>query len=448
MSEQPNLLDVKHLVEKRNWRELCRYVEDWPEPEIADLLLHLEKAERVLLYRALPRKRAAHIFAHLDHDSQDSFLAELSDEDARHLLAHLNPDDRTALLEELPAEVTQKLMRLLSPDDLAEARQLLGYPEESVGRLMTPDYIDVRKDMTIEEAIRHIRATGQDRETFNIIYVTDEAGRLLDALRLRRFIMADPKDLVEQIMDHTFISLSAFDDREHAVTMIQRYDLFALPVVDSEGVLVGIVTVDDVFDVAQEEATEDFHKGAAVAPLEMPYSSAMPGFLYRKRIGWLVILVFVNLISAKVISHYEIYIQEFFVLAFFMPLLIASGGNTGAQSATLMVRALATGDLNLRRWRKAFLKELAVGALLGATTGALTYLLGIYRGDMRIGLVVGLAMMTIVLVANLLGVLLPFTLTRLRIDPAIASSPLITSVMDAIGLVIYFGIAAAILTLP
>jgi magnesium transporter len=447
MNEQANLSEIKHLLVQRNWRELSQYVSDWPDPEVADLLLHLDKSERVLLYRLLPRGRAADIFAHLDHDDQDSFLGELSDEETRHLLAHLSPDDRTALLEELPAEVTQKLMRLLSPEDLAEARQLLGYPEESVGRLMTPDYISVRREMTIAEALDHIRSTGKDRETFNIIYVTDESGRLLDALRLRRFIMASPDATVESIMDDSFISLSAFDDREKAVQAIQRYDLFALPVVDSQGVLIGIVTVDDVLDVAQEEATEDFHKGAGVAPLEMPYSSAMPGFLYRKRVGWLTILIFVNLISAQIISNYEDYIQQFFVLAFFMPLLIASGGNAGAQSATLMVRALATGDMRLERWRKAFGKEMLVGVFLGGTTGALTYLLGFYRGGLEIGLVVGLSMVSIVVVANLIGVLLPFMLTRLRLDPAVASSPLITSMMDAIGLFIYFGIATTVLTL-
>jgi magnesium transporter len=447
MKEEPDLAEIKHLLVQRNWRELSHYVSDWLDPEVADLLLHLDKSERVLLYRLLPRGRAADIFAHLDHEDQDAFLGELSDEETRQLLAHLSPDDRTALLEELPAEVTQKLMRLLSPEDLAEARQLLGYPEESVGRLMTPDYIAVRRQMTIAEALDHIRRTGKDRETFNIIYVTDESGRLLDALRLRRFIMASPNAKVESVMDDTFISLSAFDDREKAVQVIQRYDLFALPVVDSEGVLIGIVTVDDVLDVAQEEATEDFHKGAGVAPLEMPYSSAMPGFLYRKRIGWLTILIFVNLISAQIIANYEEYIQQFFVLAFFMPLLIASGGNAGAQSATLMVRALATGDMRLDRWRRAFGKEMLVGVFLGGTTGVLTYFLGFFRGGLEIGLVVGLSMVSIVVVANLIGVLLPFTLTRLKLDPAVASSPLITSMMDAIGLFIYFGIATAVLTL-
>lgn len=447
MIEHPVLPEIKRLLEQRDWRELSLLLRDWPDPEIADLLLHLEKPERVLVYRSLPRKRAAYVFSYLDHEHQDALLQELSAEDTRHLLAHLSPDDRTALLEELPAEVTQRLLKLLSPEDLAEARQLLGYPEESVGRLMTPDYIAVRQEMTIAEAIEHIRKTGRDRETFNLIYVTDDSGKLLDSLRLRRFILADPNTKVEAIMDHKYVSLSAFDDREKAVQMVQRYDVYALPVVDSEGVLLGIVTVDDVLDVAQEEATEDFHKSGGVAPLEGPYSAANAGFLYRKRVGWLTILIFVNLVSAEIISNYEEYLKEFFVLFFFMPLLIASGGNSGAQSATLMVRALATGDLQLARWRRAFAKELLVGLLLGASMGLLTYLLGVYRGGFQVGLVVGLSMMSIVLVANLIGVVLPFTLMRFKLDPAVASSPLITSSMDAIGLFIYFSIATAILSL-
>ncbi len=229
--------------------------------------------------------------------------------------------------------------------------------------------------------------------------------------------------------------------------MIQRYDVNALPVVDSEGVLLGIVTVDDVLDVVEEEVTEDFHKSAAVAPLDRPYSLASPVFLYRKRVGWLAALIFVNLLSAAVIMTYEEYLETFAVLAVFMTLLIASGGNTGAQSATLMVRAIATGDLELNLWGRALAKELFVGLMLATTTGFLTYLLGFWRGGVDIGIVVGASMFCIVMVANLFGVILPFTLTRLKMDPAVASSPLITTLMDAIGLLIYFGIAALMLDL-
>ncbi len=447
MTEDLVVTEIKTLIGKHSWKEISQRVSGWPDPEVADLLLHLEKTDRVLLYRSLHRKKAADVFAHLDHEHQDSLLQELGAEDTRHLLANLSPDDRTSLLEELPAQVTQRLLQLLSPEDMEEARQLLGYPEESIGRLMTPDYVAVRPDITVAEALDSMRRAGKDRETFNIIHVTDPNGKLLDSLRLRRFILADPNATVESIMDFKFVSLSAFDDREQAVRMIRRYDLYALPVVDSDGILMGIVTMDDVMDVAEEEVTEDFHKAAAVSPLDMPYSRASSAFLYRKRIGWLTVLLGVNLISAIVVVSYEETLEAFLVLATFMPLVVACGGNAGAQSATLMVRALATGDVKPNLWIPPFLKELAVGGLLAVSMGVLSYALGFYRGGADIGLVIGISMVAIIIIANLIGVVLPFTLTKFKMDPAVASSPLITSLMDAIGLLIYFWMATKLLDL-
>lgn len=444
---------IRQLIEEKNWRKIPEALQDWPEPDIADLLLGLEKRDRVLLFRSLPRKRAARVFSHLDLEYQEKIVLELRDEETRHLLANLNPDDRTALLAELPAEVTQSFFKLLSREDLAEARKLLGYPEESIGRLMTTEYASVRKDMTIGEAIWHIRDTARDSETFNLIYVTDEEGRLLDSLRLRRFIMADPEASVESIMDHAFLYLSAFEDREHAVEMIQRYDVYALPVVDSDGVLLGIVTMDDVMDVAEEEATEDFHKGVAVSPLEAPYPLVGIGRLFRKRILWLLVLVGVGIFSAMVISRFEQTLEAVVILAFFIPLLIGSGGNAGAQSATLMVRAISTKEVGLADWWRVLLKELVVGVCLGGAMAVACFFLGAFMSwmkgtpemEVQVGLTVGLAMICILLMANLLGTILPFILTRLKIDPAVASSPLITTVVDVLGLMIYFSVAYLVL---
>lgn len=437
--------EIEALISTNQLKALSERLKDWADPEVADLILRLDKPHQILVYRALPRRRAADVFAHFEPEHQDRILEALTDADTRHLLAHLSPDDRTAMLEELPAVVTQRLMELLSPEDLAESRQLLGYPEESVGRLMTPDYIRLRSEWTCEQALAHMRKYGRDSEIFNILYVTDSAGVLVDVVRMRRIIMAPPETVIRDILNYQFVSLSAFDDREVAVEQIKRYDVNALPVVDSEGVLVGIVTVDDIMDVDEEEVTEDFHKGAAVAPLDMNYSAAGSTFLFRKRIGWLIILIFVNLLSAGIIASYEEFLVEFIVLAYFMPLLIASGGNTGAQSATLMVRAISTGDLKLDGWYRAFGKEILVGLMLGCAMGALTWALGIFRSGLDMALIVGVSMLLIVVVANLIGVLLPFTLTKVKLDPAVASSPLITSMMDAVGLLIYFGVAAAVL---
>lgn len=439
-------IEIQELIEKNQLKAVAERFQSWAYPEIADLLTQLDRPHQILAYRSLPRQRAADMFAYMEPEDQDRLLAALTDADTRALLADLSPDDRTEMLEELPATVTRRLMQLLSPSDLAESRQLLGYPEESVGRLMTPDYIRVRAEWTVEHAIEHIRKYGQDSEIFNILYVTDGNGLLIDIVRMRRIILAAPGTVIKSILNYNCVSISAFEDREVAVETIQRYDVNALPVVDSEGVLVGIVTVDDIMDVAEEEVTEDIQKGAGMAPLETKYSAASPVQLFRKRIGWLLILIFVNLISAGVISNYEEYVMEFITLALFMPLVIASGGNCGAQSATLMVRALATGDVELGDWLKSVGKEIFVGILLG---GAMALIAGgvgqLYGGDTKIAVIVGLSMISIVFIANAFGALLPFVLSRIKVDPAAASTPLITSLMDVLGLLIYFSIAVVVL---
>lgn len=449
MADENTEIDSKMepLIAAGHIKAISGELKNWADPEVADYILRLDKPHRILAYRALSRSRAARVFAYFEPEDQDSFLEALTDADTRDLLANLSPDDRTAMLEELPATVTRKLMQLLSPEDLAQSRQLLGYPEESVGRLMTPNYIRVREEWSCDQALTHIRKYGRDSEIFNILYVTDSNGLLIDILRMRRLIMAPPATLISEMLNYQFMSLSAYDDREVAVEKIQRYDINALPVVDSEGVLVGIVTVDDIMDVAEKEVTEDIQKGVAMAPLDMRYSVASPGRLFRKRIGWLLILIFVNLISAGVISSYEDYVKEFIALALFMPLVIASGGNCGSQSATLMVRAISTGDLALGDWFKAVSKETFVGLLLGAAMALIAALVGkLYGGNLEIALIVGLSMISIVFVANTFGALLPFLLSRMQIDPATASSPLITSLMDVLGLMIYFSIAVAVLT--
>ncbi|NLY50657.1 MAG: magnesium transporter, partial [Firmicutes bacterium] len=340
-----NLPDIKALLEKKNWHTLRQTLTEWPIPETVDLLMTLDKPDRVLLFRLLPRHISNEVFSYLETEHQKALLKELTDDETKLILANLRPDDRTTLFEELPGQATQRLLNLLSPEDLKEARQLLGYPEESVGRLMTPDYVAVRPEWTVEQALKQVRKRGKDSETIDVIYVVDRKWKLEAILELRRLILAHPEQTVEEIMDQTFVSLSAFEDREQAVHQMQRYDLFALPVVDSDGVLLGIVTADDVMDVAQEEATEDFHKIAAVTPLRVSYREASIGSLYTKRVAWLVALVLVNLISSGIIAAYEKTLASAIALTFFIPLLTDSGGNTGSQSATLMVRALATGDV-------------------------------------------------------------------------------------------------------
>jgi magnesium transporter len=438
--------EVERLIVSGQFKQLSASLKDWADPELADLMGVLRPKHQILVFRLLVRQQAANVFAYFEPEHQDRILRALTDVDTRALLANLSPDDRTALLDELPAAVTKRLMQLLSPEDLAESRQLLGYPDDSVGRMMNPDYIRVRAEWTVEQALAHIRKFARDSEVFNILYVTDGQGVLVDVLRMRRLILAPLNTVLSELLNYRFFSLSAYDDQEFAVEQIQRYDVNALPVVDSDGVLLGIVTVDDLFDVAEEEATEDIQKGAAVSPLETNYSSAVSLHLFKKRIGWLIILIFVNLLSAAVISNYLDYLQAYVALVLFMPLVIASGGNTGAQSATLMVRALAVGDLKFNGWIKVLAKELKVGAMLALAMGLLAFLLGIYRSESRIALTVGLSMFFAVFFANMIGALLPLMLKKFKIDPAAASSPLVTSIMDTVGLQIYFTMAILVLS--
>ncbi|BCW98244.1 MAG: magnesium transporter MgtE [Armatimonadota bacterium] len=414
---------------------------------IAEVLPSLDQKRQVGLFLALPRDATAEVFSLLDTTARDSLLLSMTDSETRQVLADLSPDDRTELFEELPGQATQRLLNLLSPEDLAEARRLLGYPEESVGRLMTPDYIAVRPDWTVARALEHIRSRMSESETSDIIYVTDYRWKLLDALDLKRFVMADPSSKVEDMMNETFVALSPLDDREAAVETMQRYDVSVLPVVDTDGTLVGIVTFDDVMDVAEEEATEDFHRVAAVAPLRKKLSETALFELVRSRVGWLLALVAVNLITGGIIALHTDVIQASVALVFFLPLLIASGGNAGAQAATLVVRALATGDVKPREWILFVLRDAAVAGSMGVIMGLAVSAVGLHRGGPDVAVTVGLSMVCIVLAGSLVGTILPFLLTRLRLDPATASAPLVTTMADITGVMIYFSIARRILPL-
>jgi magnesium transporter len=436
---------VIEFLEKKDYISLKHILSISLVQDLAELFNELTGVQVILLFRMLPKHKQSEVFSYLEQDEQETLLKTFSNKEAASILAQLSPDDRTALFEELPGTITRKLFKLLSLDDLKETRLLLGYPEESVGRMMTPDYVFVSKDIRVAEALHIIRKQGNDSETLNRVYVVDENKKLLDSIKLRNIILANEEQKIEELLDYNIVSLDAHDDREQAVKLMQKYDVMALPVIDSEGMLIGIVTFDDVLDVAEEEATEDIQKIASVTPLKTSYKTAGIFTLYHKRILWLSLLVFVSLFSSGILALFEETLSSAIVLAFFIPLLIGSGGNIGSQSATLMIRAIATEDVKLNEWLKVVVKEIIMGLLLGATLGLLASLIGYFRGGYLIGVVVGLAMLAIILTANLIGAVLPFILSRLRIDPAIASSPLITTIVDALGLVIYFSIAIAIL---
>lgn len=437
--------DVETLIDQRRWSELKAAVREWPAPELAALILARESPDRLLLFRVLTRNLSGEVFAHLDGEAQNALLGELNSNELRRLITNLEPDDRTHLFDQLPDRVVQRLLNLLSPDDLKAAQILLSYPEESIGRLMTPEYVAIRPDWTIDQALKHIRVMGRDREVVTTIYVTDAHWKFLDAIDLPRLILAEPDTRVESLLRTEAVRLSPYDDREEAVRAMSRYDVFVLPVVGADGVLLGIVTADDVLDVAEEEATEDFHLSAAVGPLKASYREATVFSLVRKRMPWLLILVVVNLGAAGVIAAYQETLAALGSLIFFIPLLMGSGGNTGAQSATLVVRALATGEVDRSEWRRTLGKEIVVGAALGIAMALSGGVLGLIDGNLEVAMVVAVALFFVVLVSNLIGVTVPLLLTRIGIDPAVASNPFITSVADISGLTIYFTVATWIL---
>lgn len=441
---------LRQLIEQKRWRDVRSHLVEMHASDAAEFFSEMEDSIRGLVFRLLPRRFAAKVFSYFTSQQQETLLRSFSQEETRSLLNDLSPDDRTELLEELPAEVTRQLVTLLNPEDLREARQLLGYPEDSVGRLMTPDYIDVRPSWKVSQALDHIRKHGRDTETIDMIYITDDEGRLLDDVKLKTLFLADPHKRVNEVTTPYFVSISVFDDQEKAVHIIKKYNLVALPVVDSDGILLGIVTVDDLFDVSEEETTEDIHKLGAISLDEgegaiTNLMEASVRFLYERRITWLMLLVAMNVLSGAAIASYEEVIERSVSLIFFLPLLIGSGGNAGSQAATLMVRALGLGDVRPADWLKLLGKELAVSVLLGLTMAAGVWLIGFFRGGIEVALTAALAMVAIVIVGSLVGMSLPFLFAKFKRDPATASGPLVTSIADICGVVIYFTLASYIL---
>nr|WP_183728965.1 magnesium transporter [Desulfurispira natronophila] len=413
--------------------------------DIGTILSRVLPDEAMRILQMLPRKRWVEVFPYIALARQTELLELLRVKDGRYILTHLYPDDRTALLEQLTPEQLESFLRLMSTEDVKLALKQLGYPDESVGRLMNTHFVAVKAHWTLKHALEYIRAHSLRGETVNTIFVIDRERRLKDAIELRDFLLGDLSDRVESIMEDSAISIGASEDREEAVRLIKHYDIEVLPVVDHHQVLLGIVTVDDVLDVAEQEATEDFHKMGSVGVLDLSLSDASPALLYRKRVGWLVLLTFVNIFSGAGIAYFEATIEAVIVLVFFLPLIVASSGNAGAQSATLMVRALATGDVQSRDWLRMWGKELLVSVGLGVTMALAISWIGVWRGGADVGLVVALAMFCVVIMGSMVGMLLPFILSRFKLDPATASAPLITSIADVVGIIIYFTIATTFL---
>ncbi|MFZ5469055.1 MAG: magnesium transporter [Myxococcota bacterium] len=446
--------NVEALIQEKNWDSLRVAFEDMDPADIAEVLEDLPPEDSGVIFRLLPRDVGGVAFEYLPVDQQAELVSTLGSEQLINVLNEMAPDDRTRLFEELPAEVTKRVLTSLHPNELKVARQLLGYPEDSAGRFMTPEYLALRPQMTAQEALAHIRQHGKGRETLNILYVTDERGRLLSDLRLATLVMADPKARVGELEDRPLVSIPATTDKEEVVAAFEKYDRVALPVTDSQGVLVGIITHDDVLDVAEEEATEDIHRLGGMEALEAPYLEVGVLEMVKKRAGWLAVLFLGQTLTATAMGFFEGEIQRAVVLALFIPLIISSGGNSGSQATSLIIRALAVRDVELRDWWQVLRRELVAGALLGGFLGVIG-LLRIVLWPSReatygphylmLAATVAASLIGVVLFGSLCGAMLPFLLRRLKLDPAAASAPFVATLVDVTGLVIYFGVATFIL---
>ena len=452
--------EIKDMIARRDFAGLRETFSEFPAVDAAELIVELPEDERAIVFRILPHALAADVFEYCEPDAQEQLLKAMSSEQAAAVLNEMSPDDRTALLEELPGNAVAQLLALLTPEERKVAQQLLNYPEGSVGRLMTPDFVSVRDGWSIQQVLEHIRKFGQDSETLNVIYVTDERGRLIDDVRIREVLLPPTDTLVRDLHDASYVALKATDLAETAISIFKKYDRNTLPVTDSEGRLLGIVTVDDMLDVQEAETTEDIQMLGGTSALEDPYMDAPIWELVKKRVIWLVVLFIGGMLTATVITNCQVSFEKAVVLTIFMPLIISAGGNAGSQASTLIIRAMSLGEITPRDWLKIMRKELISGVLLGGILALIGFLRVIGWQNLQsawggnpytvhyvaVGATFGIAVLGVVLWGTIAGAMLPLLLKRLGLDPATSSAPFVATLVDVTGLVIYFLAASLILT--
>lgn len=447
---------VRELLERRDFFNLRLLLAEWTPAELALLIRDLPSEKDVIVFRLVSSRKFTRTFEYLPLSKQQELIGRIIKDRKRltTLLNDLSPDERTHLLSTLPPKTVERLLGLLSKDEYEIAVQLLSYPEESVGRLMTPDYVAVRPEWTVQDALDYIRQHGHDSETLNVIYVVDGEGRLIDDLRVRQILLAVPDATIAVLMDKRFITLKATDDRESAIHVFHDHGRTALPVTDNRRRLLGIVTVDDILHVSQQEVTEDIQKIGGSEAMITPYTQTALLTLVKKRARWLVFLFLGEMLTATAMGYFEKEIARAVVLALFVPLIISSGGNSGSQAATLIIRAMAIGEITLHDWWRVMRRELLSGFLLGAILASIGFLrITIWEEIFHlygqywffVALTVSFALIGVVLWGTLVGSMLPFVLRKLGADPAASSAPFVATLVDVTGLVIYFSMATLVL---
>jgi magnesium transporter len=420
---------------------------------ISDVALLIEEFEEQAteIVAALSVHRAASTFKILELSAQKTIIQELQPLKTAALLNELPADDRTSFLEELPTSVVRELIKLLNPEERKITLSLLGYPEDSVGRLMTPDYIAVQADWTIAEVLEHIREVGQESETIDVIYVINDQGQLVDDVRIREFLLSPPDRLVSELVDGRYIELNVYDDQEKANQVFKMNNRVALPVVDNNNFLLGIVTIDDVLWVANEEFSEDMQKMGGTEALEEPYLEISIFKLFKKRVGWLIVLFLGEMLTATAMANYELALDKALILSLFIPLIISSGGNTGSQASSLIIQALTVGEVTIADWWSVMRREIISGLLLGTVLGLIGFLRVVLWSQifpevygahyMLIASVVGVSLIGVVMFGTISGSMLPIALKKLGADPAVSSAPFVATLVDVTGVIIYFNCA-------
>ncbi|MBQ0145630.1 MAG: magnesium transporter [Lachnospiraceae bacterium] len=439
--------ELMQLVEDKKFRLLKDELSEMNEFDVAEFIGELEPDKMVVVFRMLPKELATDVFACLEPDVQQRIISDINDRELHTIIEDLMIDDAVDMLEELPANVVKRVLQQATPATRAQINEFLKYPENSAGSIMTAEYIALKKTMTVEDAFAYIRAYGEDKEIIYTCYVMDNKRTLEGVVTIKDLLMNSYDTLIESIMDTHVIKAVTTQDREEVVELFNRYDLMSLPVVDHENRLVGIVTVDDVVDVMEEEATEDFEKMAAILPSEKPYFKTSVLEIAKKRIPWLLVLMISSMVTGTILAKYEEAFQILPILVTFIPMLMDTGGNAGSQTSTTIIRGMAIGEIELSDVLKAWWKEIRVALIVGFVLSLVNFIRLViqYPGQELVSLTVVLSLFLTVLIAKSLGCLLPMAAKKLNLDPAIMASPLITTLVDAISLSIYFGLAVALL---
>jgi magnesium transporter len=439
-------VDIKKLIDLKQFKVLKELISEQSVPYIVEILEELEAEEKIVVFRLLPKDIAAVVFTELEIDDQKKLLALFKEEKLKEIIINMEPDDRVEIFEELPANVVKNLLNYLSPQERDQTLILLNYPQDSAGRIMTPDFFDLKEDLTVSEALKNIRTYGNEKETIYTLFIINHNRKLEGVIELKDLIFADDDKLIKDIMNKEFVYVKAYENEEEVAKIMKDYDLLALPVTDSEKRLIGIITIDDIVDIIEDSVTEDIQKMAGMGVTDTSYLHTSTWKLIKSRVIWLIMLLLLESTAAFIIDGYSHVLQKVTILAAFIPTINAMGGNAGSQMSVIIIRSIALGELEFKDMKRVFFKELLIGSIMGVI---LSIVMGfrafVNTQNPMIILSLSISLIIVVIVSNLLGAILPFIAKKLKLDPALISGPLISTLMDVISMTVYFSVALSLL---